>query len=168
METSSYVFSPLLSLLHKQQEMNILAIYCALDSERNKTQYFERGSSLLRTNTTKEAPDMLCNRVFNLLRRWSNSQVNVRALGFGSSLGPIVGALISPQHLLKCVSGAHVCTLQASLRLLCPQELCQEGRGRCRSVWQLAHPRLCRSRTALAGHTSGAHWGHPSRNTGAL
>lgn len=61
---------------------------------------------------------------------------------------------MSPQHLLKRVAAAHAGTLQASPRLLCPQELCQGPHGHCHWVWQLAHPRLCQPRAALAGHTS--------------
>ncbi|RLW09160.1 hypothetical protein DV515_00002998, partial [Chloebia gouldiae] len=45
--------------LHKQQEMNILAIYCAVDSEGNKNQNFKRSSSLLKTNPTKDIPVVL-------------------------------------------------------------------------------------------------------------
>lgn len=137
METSSYVFSPHFRL-HKQQEMDILAIYCAVDSEGNKTQYFKRGSCLLKTNPTKEIPVMLCNRIFNFLCRWSNSQVN-GLLVLVPAWDLIVGALVGPCHLPKCVAGAHVCTLQASLGLLCPQELCQEAHGHCCWLWQLAH-----------------------------
>lgn len=51
---------------HKQQEMDILAIYCAVDSEGNKNQYFERSSSLLKTIPTKETPVTLCNRGIKL------------------------------------------------------------------------------------------------------
>lgn len=81
-QMSSLQFFPSLRLHEEQKEMDILEIYLVVDSEGENKQYLERGSSLLKMNTTKKNPRHAGSRVFNLLCKWSNCQVNVKTLGF--------------------------------------------------------------------------------------
>lgn len=81
------MFFPHFRLHEEQKEMDISAIYSAVDIEGENKQYLERFISS-ENKPNKKKTHHAYNRVFSLFCGWSNCQVNAKTLSFGSWIGP--------------------------------------------------------------------------------